>query len=180
MDYQAIIDKYYGEGDSELKSLLLQHSQAVARRALHIADKHPELQLDCQFLYDAAMLHDIGIIECHAPGIHCDGWAPYICHGVIGSRMLHWHGVDNRYARVCARHTGAGLTQTDIVSQHLPLPVISLLPETNEEKVICYADKFYSKSHPEHEKTIEQAIHSLEKFGQDGVERFKTWVEMFE
>jgi uncharacterized protein len=180
MDVLKIIDHFYGEGVSELKSLLLDHSQSVAQRALQIASLHPELHLDRQFLYDAAMLHDIGIIECYAPGIHCHGWAPYICHGVIGSRMLHWYGIDNRYARVCARHTGAGLTQTDIVSQQLPLPAISLLPETMEEQVICYADKFYSKSHPEQEKTLEQAIHSLEKFGQEGVERFKQWAEVFE
>ena len=179
MDVLKIIDHFYGEGVSELKSLLLDHSQSVAQRALQIASLHPELHLDRQFLYDAAMLHDIGIIECHAPGIHCHGWAPYICHGVIGSRMLHWYGIDDRYARVCARHTGAGLTQTDIVSQQLPLPAISLLPETMEEQVICYADKFYSKSHPEQEKTLEQAIHSLEKFGQEGVERFKQWAEVF-
>lgn len=180
MDVLKIIDHFYGEGVSELKSLLLDHSQSVAQRALQIASLHPELHLDRQFLYDAAMLHDIGIIECYAPGIHCHGWAPYICHGVIGSRMLHWYGIDDRYARVCARHTGAGLTQTDIVSQQLPLPAISLLPETMEEQVICYADKFYSKSHPEQEKTLEQAIHSLEKFGQEGVERFKQWTEVFE
>lgn len=180
MDVLSVIEHFYGVGDSELKSLLLQHSQSVAQRALQIASLHPELRLDREFLYDAAMLHDIGITECHAPGIHCHGWAPYICHGIIGSRMLHWYGVDPRYGRVCARHTGAGLTQADIERQHLPLPAQSLLPETLEEQVICYADKFFSKSHPEHEKTVEQAIHSLEKFGAEGVARFRKWVEMFE
>lgn len=29
-------------------------------------------------------------------------------------------------------------------------------------------------------KTIEQAIRSLQKFGDEGVERFKKWVAMFE
>ena len=49
-----------------------------------------------------------------------------------------------------------------------------------EEKVICYADKFYSKTHPEVEKTIEQAERSLKRFGEDGVERFKLWEKLFE
>lgn len=62
MDYQAIIDKYYGAGNSELKSLLLVHSRAVADKALHICDKHPELALDRDFVEAAAMLHDLGII----------------------------------------------------------------------------------------------------------------------
>lgn len=180
VNWQEIIDRFYGEEETELKKLLLAHSEAVAQKALSVADRHPELKLDRLFLADAAMLHDIGIIECHAPGIYCNGWAPYICHGMIGSRMLTWSGVEHRYARVCARHTGAGLTCNDIVSQHLPLPPVSLLPETLEEQVICYADKFYSKSHPEQEKNIEQAIRSLQKFGDEGVERFKKWVAMFE
>ena len=46
--------------------------------------------------------------------------------------------------------------------------------------IFCYADKFYSKSHLDHEKTIEQAMQSLAKFGAAGVERFRRWVTMFE
>lgn len=84
-----------------------------------------------------------------------------------------------RHARVCERHTGAGLSLNDIVSQGLPLPHQSLLPETLEEQLICYADKFFSKSHPEREKTIEQAERSLAKFGEEGLERFREWVRLF-
>lgn len=179
MDVLKIIDHYYGEGDSKLKSLLLNHSQSVAQRALKVAENHPELNLDREFLYDASMLHDIGIIECHAPSIYCHGWADYICHGIIGSRMLRWYGVDNRYARVCARHTGAGLTQKDIVCQELPLHATSLMPETIEEKVICYADKFFSKTHLGEEKTLEHIERSLSRFGKEGLERFRQWHQIF-
>ena len=49
-----------------------------------------------------------------------------------------------------------------------------------EEKVICYADKFFSKTHPEVEKTIEQAEQSLKRFGEEGLERFKGWEKLFE
>ena len=83
-------------------------------------------------------------------------------------------------ARVCERHTGAGLTEKDIVGQDLPLPHQDFLPETIAEQVICYADKFYSKSHLEREKTVEQAARSLAKFGSEGVERFRKWAQMFE
>ena len=54
------------------------------------------------------------------------------------------------------------------------------LPETPEEKVICYADKFYSKSNLQKVKTQEQAEKSLAKFGQEGLARFKTWEKLFE
>ena len=177
MDYQAIINKYYPE-DNELRHILLVHSRAVADKALAIADRHPELSLDRQFIEEAAMLHDIGIVRCNAPGIQCFGTEPYICHGRIGAEMLRAEGFP-RHARVCERHTGAGITHSQIIAQKLPLPQQDFLPETMEEKVICYADKFFSKSHLDEEKTIEQAIASLSKFGEEGVARFREWVKMF-
>ena len=178
MNWQQIIDKYYGEGSNKLKSLLLLHSQSVARKALQIGFSHTELSLDMKFIEEAAMLHDIGIIRCNAPGIHCHGTEPYICHGRIGAEMLRAEGLP-RHARVCERHTGAGLTRGDIVSQQLPLPQQDFLPETMEEKLVCYADKFFSKSRPDEEKTLEQAVRSLSKFGDEGVSRFMEWHEMF-
>lgn len=177
MDYQLIINKYYPE-DNELRHILLVHSRAVADKALAIADRHPELSLDRQFIEEAAMLHDIGIVRCNAPGIQCFGTEPYICHGRIGADMLRAEGFP-RHARVCERHTGAGITRSQIIVQKLPLPQQDFLPETMEEKVICYADKFFSKSHLDEEKTIEQAIASLSKFGEEGVARFREWVKMF-
>ena len=177
MDYQVIINKYYPE-DNELRHILLVHSRAVADKALAIADRHPELSLDRQFIEEAAMLHDIGIVRCNAPGIQCFGTEPYICHGRIGAEILRAEGFP-RHARVCERHTGAGITRSQIIAQKLPLPQQDFLPETMEEKVICYADKFFSKSHLDEEKTIEQAIASLSKFGEEGVARFREWVKMF-
>lgn len=177
MDYQVIINKYYPE-DNELRHILLVHSRAVADKALAIADRHPELSLDRQFIEEAAMLHDIGIVRCNAPGIQCFGTEPYICHGRIGAEMLRAEGFP-RHARVCERHTGAGITRSQIIAHQLPLPQQDFLPETMEEKVICYADKFFSKSHLDEEKTIEQAIASLSKFGEEGVARFREWVKMF-
>lgn len=53
-------------------------------------------------------------------------------------------------------------------------------PETIEEKLICYADKFYSKTHLDREKTIEQAERSLAKFGGDTLARFHKMKELFE
>jgi len=177
MDYQAIIDKYYTE-DDDLRHILLVHSRAVADMALRIADRHPELNIDRQFVEEAAMLHDIGIFRCDAPGICCHGTEPYICHGRIGAELLRNEGYP-QHARVCERHTGAGLTLEDIVTQQLPLPRQSFLPETIEEQLICYADKFFSKTRLDREKTFEQAVGSLMKFGEAGVERFRQWHQIF-
>ena len=178
IDYQQILDQYYKE-DNELRHILLVHSQSVAHKALQIVSLHPELNLDARFVEEAAMLHDIGVRWCNAPGIQCFGTEPYICHGRIGAELLRKHGLE-RHARVCERHTGAGLSRQEIVSQQLPLPHCDFLPETLEEQVICYADKFFSKTRLDREKTVEQALNSLATFGEEGLVRFRRWAEMFE
>ena len=143
MNYNLLIDKYYPE-DNELRHILINHSQSVARKALQ-----------------------------------CFGSGPYICHGRLGAEILRKEGYE-RHARVCERHTGAGITCKEIIAQGLPLPHQDFLPETLEEKVICYADKFFSKTHLDREKSIEKAEKSLAKFGEDGVMRFREWERMFE
>lgn len=178
MDYQKIIDKYYPD-DNALRHILITHSQSVARKALQIVVLHPELKLDKDFIWEAAMLHDIGIFKTNAPGIKCYGTEAYIRHGVLGATIMRAEGFE-RHARVCERHTGAGLSLDDIIRQDLPLPHQSFLPETMEEQLICYADKFFSKTHLEREKTVDQAERSLAKFGVEGLVRFKQWVKLFQ
>ena len=164
MDYLSIINKYY-PADDELRRVLLQHSRQVADRCLQIVKKHRELPVDLQFLEEAAMLHDIGIYQCDAPSIHCHGREPYIKHGPIGGDLLRQEGFP-RHARVAERHTGTGLPGYE--------------PETMEEQLVCYADKFYSKSSPDHVRTVAETAEELEKFGHEGVEKFLQWVKMFE
>ena len=178
MDYWKIIDQFYSE-DKALRHILVTHSESVMRKALQIFSSHPELHLDAGFIREAAMLHDVGIVRCNAPGIRCFGTEPYIRHGRIGAEMLREAGFP-RHARVCERHTGAGLSKDEIIRQNLPLPHEDLLPETMEELVICYADKFFSKTHLDREKSIADAERSLAKFGSDGLERFRQWEALFE
>lgn len=187
MFFELIISKYY-PSDGNLRQLLEHHSRQVARRSLDIVARHPDWGLDAGFIEDAAMLHDVGIFLCQAPGIYCTGTAPYLLHGALGARLLRAEAAADsgqaerieRIARVCERHTGTGLTAANIREMGLPLPAVDLLPETLEEQIICYADKFYSKSHPERERTVEQTAESLRKFGEVGVEKFLSWAQLFE
>ena len=172
-----IIYKYYPE-DDDLRRLLLFHSRQVAGRALFVAEAHPELQLDKRFLFEAAMLHDLGIFRTDAPAIHCHGSEPYLLHGKIGADIMRREGYE-AIARVCERHTGTGLTEENIREHNLPLPPGDYRPQTLEEKVVCYADKFFSKSHPERERTSEQTAESLKKFGEEGVKIFLEWDNRF-
>ena len=166
-----------------LRDVLLGLPHLEARKAKNQGEYESEecgfTQLDAQFIEEAAMLHDLGIFMTDAPGIQCFGSQPYICHGRLGAEILRKEGYE-RHARVCERHTGAGITEAQIIAQNLPLPHQDFLPETMEEKVICYADKFFSKTHLDREKTIEKAEKSLMKFGEEGVKRFQQWERMFE
>lgn len=173
----ALIDKYCG-GNDPLRHVLLTHSQKVADMALRIARKHPELNLDLDFVYEAAMLHDIGIVMTDAPSIHCMGTEHYLRHGLLGGDILRKEGLP-QHARVAERHTGTGLTAKSIVEQELPLPPMDLVPESLEEQLICYADKFYSKTNLEKEKTYEKARRSLLRFGEDGLAVFDRWYALF-
>lgn len=167
-----IIRKY--ADDEELRELLITHSECVARKALDVAAECGlTAQIDPQFVWDASMLHDIGVVECDAPSIHCHGKLPYICHGTAGAALLRREGVGERYCRVCERHTGSGLTAAEIEERGLPLPLVDFLPETLEEKLICYADKFFSKSgDPRQEKDLPRIIASMSKHGAAALERF--------
>lgn len=173
----AIIDKFYPE-ENELKHILLDHSRSVSEKALEIAHRHPELQLDTPFLGEAAMLHDVGIFLTDAPGIFCFGDKPYICHGYLGADLMRAEGYP-RHALVCERHTGAGLSLEEIIRQQLPVPHREMVPVSLEEQVICFADKFFSKTKLGKEKSVEKARKSLERYGEEGLQRFDRWCELF-
>lgn len=178
LDVFTIIEKYYTPRDLAYQALIT-HSRLVARKALALAARHPELGLDTAFVEEGAMLHDIGIFYTDAPGIGCHGDKPYICHGYLGADLLRKEGLP-RHALVCERHTGTGFTKAMIEEQGLPLPHRDMVPETLEEKLITYADTFYTKSHLTQERTPEEARRKLAQFGEIPVRRFDEWSKLFE
>lgn len=177
LDWRRFYDRYYGDNRA-LYDLLMKHSRSVADKALDIVRTHPELGADAVFTEEAAMLHDIGIFLTDAAPIHCFGNEPYICHGYLGAELLRKEGLP-RHALVCERHTGTGLSQEEIVKRGLPVPHRDMMPRTVEETIICFADKFYSKTRPDEEKSVDGAVRSLAKFGEEGVARFRIWCERF-
>ena len=182
MDFMAIIDFFYREHPA-LREKLLSHSRDVCRKALEIAD-NSSVTVDRNVVTAGAMLHDIGIFRCHAPSILCLGDEPYLRHGLIGGNLLRRYGKEHDldldiYARICERHTGSGITAAEIVAQKLPLPAVDLLPETPEEKLICLADKFFSKSGDGKEKSFAAVEKNLAKFGPDTLARLQEMVDFF-
>lgn len=177
MDYQAIIDKYYPAG-TKCRGIFIQHSRQVANKALEITHRC-NLDLPIDIVETAAMLHDIGIFLTNAPDIECHGSEHYICHGILGADLLRREGVDEAIARVAERHTGAGLSIDDIDRQQLPLPRKDYLPETMLEKLICYADKFYSKSGTMQEKPLDRVRASMARHSTESLARFNKLHELF-
>ncbi len=171
MDAYALIDKYYADSP-ELKHVLITHSEQVRDRALQICHAHPQWDVDLDFIAEASMLHDIGIIYCYAPKIHCLGTHKYIEHGYLGAELLRREGLP-LHALVAERHTGSGITHDQVIREELPIPVQDYLPESLAERIICYADKFYSKSHLGEEVALSKIRMNMWKYGHDAILRWE-------
>jgi uncharacterized protein len=176
-----LIHKYYS-GSPDARILLLDHSRRVTQRALKIARFLQQTeQLDLQFIAEAAMLHDIGIIRTDTPELGCFGQGSYLTHGIAGKAILENEGLP-KHALICERHIGIGLTAEEIEKDKLPLPKKDMLPVSLEEKIICYADLFYSKNlnRENPEKSIAEVRQALKKFGAEKVNVFDCWLQQFE
>lgn len=177
MKPQDIILNYYKPG-TKLYDIYMSHVTDVTRKALLVAHKHPELAIDVKFLEEAGMLHDIGIFKTRAPHIACEGDMPYICHGYLGREILTHEGYP-KHGLVCERHTGTGLSLETILNRKLPIPHRDMRPKSMEEKIICFADKFYSKSQLGKEKSLKKIRENLKKHDWHQVEIFDEWCEFF-
>ena len=173
IDTLSIIDRYYAP-DDEARQVLITHSEQVAELAAQLCRQliARGMPVDEEFVVEAAMMHDIGIVRVDAPTIGCHGSEPYICHGIEGRAMLEQLGLF-RHALVCERHTGAGITMTDIDEQQLPLPRRDMVPVSLEEKVVCYADKFFCKTHlGEPARPLERVRTMMARHGSNTLARF--------
>ena len=180
MDPLAIIERFYTPG-TKIYQVLVEHSRIVTEKSLEIAGNLMHLNPDIEFIKKAAMLHDIGIYLTLAQSIGCNGKQPYICHGYLGKKLLDEQGLPPEYGLVCERHTGAGITKKNILSNNLPLPQRDMVPISIEEKIICVADKYHSKNPKYADKKITTTliIDELEKINKYHARRFSAWTKEF-
>lgn len=172
-----LIDKYYSK-NNRAKSILLGHSRQVAELALRISGRvETTEQVDKDFVEQAALLHDIGMLFTDTPKLDCHGDRSYIAHGIIGAEILRQEGLP-RHALVCERHIGVGLSIDDIVNQNLPLPLRDMRPQTIEEKIVAYADLFYSKTR-QGMRTATMVRTALARHGDHKVCIFDEWHSRF-
>ncbi len=173
-----LLSRHYPDDDPAAR-ILKEHSLAVAGKCRSIAIRMRHPAIDPDFVFEAALLHDIGIRFTSAPEIGCYGEAPYICHGYIGHDLLLSEGLP-RHALVCERHTGTGLTLRDILDNNLPIPFRPMFPVSLEEKLIAYCDKFFSKTGDLNvEKDSARIASTLARYGDQKVVDFMAWHELF-
>ena len=181
MDPNDILLKHYGPGSGAdgAFDILLAHSELVAKRAADIARSMGLDRDSMRFIYESAMLHDIGICLTNAPALGCKGEEPYIRHGVLGRQLLEAEGLSLMgHARICETHVGAGLTASEIRESKLPLPIRDMTPETIEEKIVCVADKFYRKNSAggHIELSLNEVSASVSRYGPGPAGRFGQWL----
>ena len=167
----ALLHKHFSSSPDAV-DIVVEHSSMVAEKALHIARSLP-VAVDLAFVEQAALLHDIGACRTNAPFIGCLGPLPYLCHGIAGREILESQGL-LLHAMVCERHIGVGLTKEDILRQNLPLPHRDMVPLTLEERIVSFADLFYSKTPGKltMEKSVREIRTGLSRFGGNKVELF--------
>ncbi len=180
IDYFAIIHKYIPPG-SALYRVYIPHATLVTAKALSIA-KRLQLSADRQrFIEEASMLHDIGIVEVAPYATETNETRrPYLCHAPLGREILEREGL-TRHALVAERHVGLGISREDILEQQLPLPPRDMLAQSIEEKIICWADLFFSKS-PHvlwNEKSVADVRKNVARYGERQLGIFSSWLEEF-
>ncbi|HIJ60606.1 MAG TPA: HD domain-containing protein [Nitrospirae bacterium] len=174
-----VLKKYYDD-KKETFHILLTHSIAVAEKALKIAKEKRQLNLNSEFIETAALLHDIGIFKTYAPKLGCYGNLPYICHGYLGREIVESEGLPV-HALVCERHVGAGIKIEDIVREKFPIPHRDMTPQSLEEKLICYADKFFSKKRDSlrTEIPLDRVMQIMASYGEDKLAYFNYLHSLF-
>lgn len=130
----------------ELFRLVHTHCRIVGEIAEQVV-RRAGLPVDPDLVRVGSLVHDIGVYRLY-DGEAGLGRAEYVRHGVLGHEVLRSEGFSEVLCRFCSCHTGVGLSRDDVVRQGLPLPVGDYLAESEEERVVMYADKFHSKTDP--------------------------------
>lgn len=154
--------------------IVLRHSLEVLEKSIEvIKKKNLYEQIDFELVVAGCILHDIGTFE-FLEDRNKEG---YIGHGIIGREILRKEGLD-REALIAERHIGSGLTKEEIEQNHFSLPLQDFLPVSLEEKLVCYADKFSSKSGDI--DTMESIEAEFRTYGEDSYQRFVELRNLFE
>lgn len=171
--YFKLLKKY--STSKEHYNIVLNHSLLVLGKSTNImAQKKLYNKVDFDLIISGCLLHDIGAFEFMKN--FNKRQKNYLKHGIIGGKILRREGL-KKEALIAERHIGSGLSKNYIIENNLPLPKKDFLPVTLEQKLICYADKFYSKSGKK--DTLGSIKKEMKEFGEEPFRRFLELEKMF-
>lgn len=109
---------------------VISHCKAVTDLALQIACKLQArgYTVDLELVEAGGLLHDLGRGKSHN-----------VDHGVVGAEIAQTIGLPQAVIDIIKRHVGAGITLEE--AQLLGWSKDNYIPQTLEEKIVCYADK---------------------------------------
>ncbi|MDR0319036.1 MAG: HDIG domain-containing protein [Nitrososphaerota archaeon] len=112
---------------------VITHCQTVASLALEIAEefKAKNYTVDLALIEVGALLHDLGRSKTHS-----------VNHAIEGMKLAQTEGLPDPVICIIKRHVGAGITAEE--AEQLKWPKDNYIPQTLEEKIVCYADKCVS------------------------------------
>jgi uncharacterized protein len=109
---------------------VIEHCKTVSGFAVKIARAFQVsgFNVDVRLVEVGALLHDIGRARTHS-----------VDHGLVGGEMARSLRFPRSVVRIIERHVGGGIPKEE--ARKLGWPVKDYLPQTWEEKIVCYADK---------------------------------------
>ena len=173
--YFKILKKYSKEEESF--EAILNHSLIVLSKSIEIINRKKLYnKIDFDLIISGCLLHDVGVFSVKNSGLDVTKKVDYLRHGILGGKILRNEGF-YKEALITERHIGSGLSKEYIMQNNLPLPKKDFLPITLEQKLICYADKFHSKSGKI--DTIDSIKKEMKGFGKEPLRRFLELDKLF-
>lgn len=109
---------------------VIEHCKAVSKFSAKIAKVFLKqgFNVDVQLVEVGGLLHDIGRSKTHT-----------VDHGIMGAEIANSMGIPKSIVRIIERHVGGGIPKEE--AKQLGWPLRDYLPQTFEQKIVCYADK---------------------------------------
>jgi uncharacterized protein len=141
------------------------HSVQVAEKALEIARRIGDNNIDQELVGRGALFHDLGKAKTHE-----------IAHGMIGAELGRAIGLPEEITAIMEKHIRGGLTEPE--AQELGLPVRDYTLRRLEERIVIYADRLVDiihdgivtiKSEAEAEERFEEILRTYAKYGKNEI-----------
>jgi uncharacterized protein len=141
------------------------HSVHVAEKALEIARRIGDPNIDQELVGRGALFHDLGKTKTHE-----------MEHGKIGAELGCTIGLPRAICDIMEKHIRGGLTEPE--ARELNLPVKDYTLRRLEERIVIYADRLVDiiydgvvklKSEAESETRFEEILKTVPKYGKNAI-----------